>query len=147
MEAGENIVISRPDKPPPEVALIERQSCRWANRKILSGPCTEPANQPSRSTEAFSIRGDVWREETRASPGLLLFLDGLLEEKLDLNHLLETAEWKERPGPVLQGSGLGDAAVGQVGVERVCFYRQGGMKFGFLNPVVVAISRPKWSSF
>lgn len=94
-EARENIVISRPDKPPPEVALIERQPRRWANRKILSGPCTEPANQSGRSSEAFSNRGDVCREDTRASPGLLLFLGGLLEEKMDLNRFVETAERRE----------------------------------------------------
>lgn len=94
-EAGENIVISRPDKPPPEVALIEKQPRHWANRKILSGSYTEPANQHSRRSEAFANKGDVWREETRASPGLLLFLDGLLGEKLDLNSLLEMTERRE----------------------------------------------------
>lgn len=68
-EAGENVVISRPDKPPPEVVLIERQPRLWANRKILSGPCTEPTNQPGRGVEAFWSRGDVWGERTWASAG------------------------------------------------------------------------------
>lgn len=63
-EAGENVVISRPDKPPPEVVLIERQPRLWANRKILSDPCTEPTNQPGRGVKAFWSRGDVWRERT-----------------------------------------------------------------------------------
>lgn len=71
MYAGENIVISRPDKPPPEVVLIERQPRCRANRVILSAPCSESANQPSRR---LSHTGrDVWREETRPLPCLLLF--------------------------------------------------------------------------
>lgn len=75
-EAGENVVISRPDKPPPEVVLIERQPRRWANRKILSGPRAEPTNQAGRGTGAFWSRGDVWGERTWASPALLLITGG-----------------------------------------------------------------------
>lgn len=63
-EAGENVVISRPDKPPPEVVLIERQPRRWANRKILSGPRAEPTNQAGRGAGAFWSREDVWGERT-----------------------------------------------------------------------------------
>lgn len=37
----------------------------------------------------------MWRKETRASPGLLLFLDGHLEEKLDFDRLLKAAERRE----------------------------------------------------
>lgn len=142
-EAEENIVISRPDKPPPEVALIERQPRHWANRKILSGPCTEPANKPSRSTEAFSNRGDVWREETRASPGLLLFLDGLVEKKLDLNRLVEAAERKTGPDWSWRALGLGDAGVGQGGVERGCFNRQKGWLFKSKSCGLVIISNTR----
>lgn len=49
--------------------LIERQPCRWANRKILSGLRTEPTNQPGRGAEAFWSRGDAWGERTGASAG------------------------------------------------------------------------------
>lgn len=55
----------------------------------------------------------MWREETRASPGLLLFSDGLLEEKLDLSCLVKADERRERPWLELQGSGLGDTGLGQ----------------------------------
>lgn len=37
----------------------------------------------------------------------------------------------ERPWLELQGSGLGDASVGQVRIERGFFYRQKGVSLGF----------------
>lgn len=65
----------------------------------------------------------MWREKTRASPGLLLFLDGLLEKKPDLRCLIQVEE--ERGLGWLQSSGLGDGVGGQVGVKKgSVFYKK-----------------------
>lgn len=86
----------------------------------------------------------MWREETRASPGLLLLSDGLLGEKLDLNRLLEMTEKREA---------FAGAAVLQV---RWCWCRSGWrrlilqterMELEFLNPFLSSAAPVQLGSY
>lgn len=112
-----NAVISRPDKPPPEVVLIERQPRRWANRKILSGSRAEPTNLASRGTGALWKQGRcVGGREDLSIPGLWSSLQvDSFTEKLDLTRLaLQTSgllwRWRRSDQPRLYRSKAGAPA-------------------------------------
>lgn len=70
-------------------------------------------------------------EETRASPGLLLLLAGLLKEEAGFQPSTRDVPRGERRSLVLQFSGLDDAALGHFGIGR--FYKQRGL---MVNPPV-----------
>lgn len=128
-QAGENVVISRPDKPPPEVVLIERQPCRWANRKILSGPRTEPTNQPGRGAGAFWSRGEAWGERTGASAGSAPHYRGILLQRRWLN----PARGEERGSGWSCGArGCSGDGVGRIGLENAANARLSASKAGAL---------------
>lgn len=126
-EAGGNAVISRPEEPPPEVALIERQPRRGAKRKIISGLCTDAANQHSRTTEAFSKRGDVWGDQsiTGSAPRFRWTFRG-------------EAGSQPRGGLCWSCRALGWVML--VCWKRVVFSRVERFEFRFLNPLLVTIS-------
>lgn len=71
---GGNIVISQPDKAPPEGAATRRHPQRRPNRKILSAPSSEPAgpstlNAPcgGRAEPSLTFTGQVWDEQVEPS--------------------------------------------------------------------------------